>query len=601
MLKHITQRSALWCALALTAFTSLSTRAATPATAEPAPVAPAEKSAAARFDWFSYEGKDSFFANPPANGHFQNPILAGFYPDPSITRVGDTFYLVNSSFAYFPGVPIFKSTDLVNWQSLGYVLSRPEQVDLRNAGVSRGIYAPAIRYHDGVFYVITTNVDTGGNFIVTATDPAGPWSDPIFLPEVDGIDPSMFFDDDGKVYITHNGPPPGQPLYDGHRAIWMWEFDLKNQKIKPDSRRLLINGGTDIKKQPIWIEGPHIYKINDWYYLMCAEGGTAEDHSEVIFRSKNLAEPFKPYEQNPILTQRDLDPARKNPIATAGHADMVQTPTGEWWAVFLATRNYDQEYFNTGRETFLLPVTWKDGWPVILPQGTAIPSQPVMPKGLKPTAASASLTGNFQWVDDFSKPALGFEWNMLRTSDEVPYELGKGDSEKGKGIILNARPVSMADATQPAFIGRRQQHQTFTSSTRLALPLAENIKAGIVAFQSEQAHYFLGATAGKNNSRVFLETAAQAAPAESHSMELKKDAHYVDLKIAGDKAKISFYYRADDAEKWSTLAENLDATVLSTQKAGGFVGTFLGLHARLDSITKTNSNTNPNTGTGKRP
>lgn len=531
---------------------------------------------AARFAWFNYEGKDALFAEPPPAGHFQNPILAGFYPDPSITRAGDAFYMVTSSFAYFPGVPIFKSTDLVNWQSLGYVLSRPEQVNLVNAGVSRGIFAPAIRFHNGVFYVITTLVDAGGNFIVTATDPAGPWSDPIFLPEIDGIDPSMFFDKDGKVYITHNGPPPGEPLYEGHRAIWMWEYDPKAQKVVKDSQRLLVNGGVDLSKQPIWIEAPHLYKINDWYYLLCAEGGTAEDHSEVVFRAKKLTDEFVPFKQNPILTQRDLDPNRKTPIATAGHADIVQTPAGEWWAVFLATRNYDTEFFNTGRETFLLPVTWKDGWPTILPAETEIPSQPKKPQGLKATANAAKLTGNFTWRDDFSGSELGFEWNLLRTSDEKPYELTPGG-----GVTLNARPTSMADSTQPAFIGRRQQHQTYSSSTRLELPLQQNLKAGIIAFQSEQAHYFLGAVKTNNGYRVFLESAVQSLPAETKSLDLA-EGDFVDLKIVGDQASISFYFRPAGKDDWQAVAENLDATVLSTQKAGGFVGSYLGLHARLD-------------------
>ena len=535
----------------------------------------------AHFSWFAYEGNDAFFAKKPAAEHFQNPILAGFYPDPSITRAGDAFYMVTSSFAYFPGVPIFKSTDLVNWQSVGYVLDRPEQVNLLNAGVSRGIFAPAIRFHNGVFYMITTLVDTGGNFIVTATDPAGSWSNPVFLPEIDGIDPSLFFDEDGKVYITHNGPPPGEPLYDGHRAIWMWEYDPKTQKVVKDSSRLLVNGGVDLAKKPVWIEAPHIYKINGWYYLLCAEGGTAEDHSEVVFRTKNLAEPFVPYEKNPILTQRDLDPKRQNPIATAGHADIVQTAAGEWWAVFLATRNYDRDYFNTGRETFLLPVTWKDGWLTILPPKTEIPAQLPKPKGLKPTADSATLTGNFQWMDDFSKKELGFEWNMLRTSAEVPYVLGDGP-----GVQLKARAVSMADSTQPAFIGRRQQHQTYSSTTRLALPLEDNIKAGIVAFQSEQAHFFLGAVREKNGYRIFLEKAAQSLPVEEKSLPLNKSAGYVDFKVTGDKGLISFHYRPEGEKAWLPVAENLDATVLSTQKAGGFVGSYLGLHARIEQEKK---------------
>jgi len=536
---------------------------------------------AARFSWFTYEGRDSQFAEALKPGHFQNPILAGFYPDPSITRVGDTFYMVHSSFSYFPGVPIFKSTDLVNWQSLGYVLTRPEQLRVPHAGVSRGIFAPAIRHHKGVFYVITTGIDdAGGNFIVTATDPTGPWSDPIFLPEIDGIDPSMFFDDDGKVYITHNGPPTGTPLYEGHRAIWMWEYDAAKQKVVSNSQRLLVNGGVDLSKKPIWIEAPHIYKINDWYYLFCAEGGTADNHSEVVFRTRDLKEPFVPAPKNPILTQRDLDPNRVNPIATAGHVDIVQTPSGEWWAVFLATRNYDKQFFNTGRETFLLPLTWTDGWPQILPPSTAIPSQLPIPKGLKPTANATALTGNFQWRDDFSQPQLGFEWNLLRTSPELPYRLAPN------GLQLDARKTSMADLSQPAFIGRRQQHQTYSASTRLNLPLANTVTAGIVVFQSEQAHYFLGVESlgNKGAYRLVLEKAESGPPQIMQSKELPGQAgNHIDLKIEGDKGLVGFYYRTATDKQWQLLADKLDATLLSTQKAGGFVGSYLGVHARLKS------------------
>jgi xylan 1,4-beta-xylosidase len=535
------------------------------------------RSPTAHFSWFTYAGEDPVFATPPKPGYFQNPIVAGFYPDPSITRAGDRFYMVHSSFSYFPGVPIFTSTDLVNWQAIGHVLTRPEQLPLEGAGVSRGIFAPAIRFHDGVFYMITTLVDTRGNFIVTATDPAGPWSDPILLPEIDGIDPSLFFDDDGRVYITHNGPPPGEPLYDGHRAIWMWEYDPKNRKVKPDSQRLLVNGGVDLSRRPVWIEAPHIYKVDGWYYLFCAEGGTADNHSEVVFRTRNLAEPFVSHPANPILTQRDLDPGRRDPIATAGHADIVQTPAGEWWAVFLATRNYERDFFNTGRETFLLPLTWKDGWPYMLPAGEAIPWQLPAPKGLPPTPNAQPTTGNFQWRDDFTGPRLDFAWNLLRTAAQVPYSF-----KSGGGLSLQARPVSLADVVQPAFLGRRQQHLTYSASTRLELPLQTGMIAGITAFQSELAHYFLGVeNTGNDRYQLLLEHADQHKPTAVLGKTLQLEGGHVDLKIDGDKGAISFYYRREGDNQWRVFAENLDAKPLSTQRAGGFVGSYLGVHARI--------------------
>ncbi|UCD39311.1 MAG: glycoside hydrolase family 43 protein, partial [Fidelibacterota bacterium] len=217
---------------------------------------------------------------------FMNPILAGFYPDPSICRVDDSFYLVNSTFAYFPGIPIFHSRDLVNWQLLGHVLDRREQLDTDGLGVSRGIFAPAIRYHQGLFYVTCTLVDKGGNFVVTASNPAGPWSNPVWVPEINGIDPSMFFDTNGKAYIVYNSvAPDDKPLYEGHRTIRMYEFDLENLRVI-GKELLLVNGGVDLSKEPIWIEGPHIFRKDGYYYLIAAEGGTAEQHSEVVFRSE---------------------------------------------------------------------------------------------------------------------------------------------------------------------------------------------------------------------------------------------------------------------------------------------------------------------------
>ena len=530
------------------------------------------------FYQFTYTGNDDVFSTSIKANEYRNPILAGFYPDPSITRAGDDYYLVNSSFSYFPGVPIFHSKDLVNWKSLGYVLTTPKQLSLPQQQSSRGIYAPTIRYHEGVFYMITTLVDIRGNFLVTATDPAGPWSDPILLPEIGGIDPDIFFDDDGKAYIAHNDGPIGEPLYEGHRAIWLWEFDLKNKKVVKDSGRVIVNGGTDISKKPVWIEGPHIYKINGWYYLLCAEGGTSADHSAVIFRSKSLQGPFIPYEKNPILTQRDLPEDRKNPVTAAGHADFVQTKEGEWWAVFLATRAYDKTAYNTGRETFLLPVTWKDGWPVILAAGKEIPYVYKAPAIKTRTTNANQLSGNFTWTDKFSSKALGFEWVSLRTSESPFYTL------TGSTISLNALDVKLDSLEQPAFLARRQQHTRFSASTDFALP-KEKTSAGIVAFQNETAHYYFGARAaekgGEKGMELFIEQANKKAPAVIYKQNHGDVAQPISLRIQGDAGKISFYYK-NKKGKYIPALEDADARILSTEVAGGFVGTMLGIHARAE-------------------
>ncbi len=538
----------------------------------------AEKSAT--FYDFTYEGKDAIFSQPLAKGEYQNPILAGFFPDPSITRAGDDYYLVNSSFSYSPGVPIFHSKDLVHWESLGHVLVTPKQLPLKNQRVSRGIYAPTIRYHDGVFYMITTLVDVRGNFLVTATNPAGPWSDPIELPEIGGIDPDIFFDDDGRAYITHNEAPIGEPLYQGHRAIWQWEFDLKSNKVLKNSGRLIVNGGTDIAKKPVWIEGPHIYKINGWYYLLCAEGGTSFDHSAVIFRARSLKDKFVPYENNPILTQRGLDDARSNPITTVGHADLVQTKEGEWWAVFLGTRSYEKKYFNTGRETFLLPVTWKDEWPIILEKGKEVAYRLPAPRTEKSTVASQPTTGNFVWKDKFTTNKLLVDWNTLGTVETDWYKL---NPEK-KNIIINAVENRLTGLAQSAFIGRRQQHMHFDANTTLKLPDEDGFSAGIAAFQSHEAHYYFAVQRQGDQYTVFVEqTSKKNIPKIIASTTLtKKDlGKNILLGTEGDAGKIDFYYQ-NKAGKRINIVEGADAKLLSTEIAGGFTGTYLGMHVRTE-------------------
>ena len=241
----------------------------------------------AQFSYFSYGGNDTRFDKEiDRSRQYLNPILAGFYPDPSICRKGDTYYLVNSSFSFFPGVPIFTSKDLVNWTQLGHVLDRKSQLPLDRQNVSGGIFAPAITYNEKnkTFYMITTNVGAG-NFFVKTKDPAKGWSEPIYLPKVGGIDPSFFFDKDGRGYIVNNDEPIGGHVYEGERSIMLHYFDVEGDSVVGDQIEI-VRSGSHVQKNPIWIEGPHLYRIGKYYYLMCAEGGTGAWHSEVIFRSK---------------------------------------------------------------------------------------------------------------------------------------------------------------------------------------------------------------------------------------------------------------------------------------------------------------------------
>ena len=534
------------------------------------------------FDWFDYRGNDKAYQNLSiSDADYLNPVLAGFYPDPTICRVGDKFYLVNSSFCYFPGLPIFESTDLVHWKQIGNIINRAEQADFGNSRLSGGMYAPTIRYHKGIFYVICTNVSGVGNFIVTAKNPAGPWSNPIVLPEVNGIDPDIFFDEDGKVYITHNGPPPNNiSVHDGHRAIYMLEYDLETQKTTTNPK-LVINGGTDMSKKPVWIEGPHVLKKNGFYYLICAQGGTGFNHSEVVFRSKTIYGPYESYAQNPILTQKHLDPNRKNQVSTTGHADFVELPNGDWWSVLLGCRPYGPDLYNLGRETFMMPVEWKNDWPEIVGGNEPIPvihkrpNLPISKEKIEP------LNGNFISKDDFNSNELDFKWSFIRTPKEKWYELVNGK------LLIKPRSESIHTESNFSFIGRRQQHLKFEASVKLEFNPKDNLEAaGLTAFQNEKHYFLIGKRLNADNKlEVFVERTASKINEGKSEIISKKELLGADkpllVKIEGNGRLYSFYYKTSDEGEWNLLIKDVDGSILSTKEAGGFVGTYLGMYASI--------------------
>lgn len=511
---------------------------------------------------------------------YSNPILAGFYPDPSICKAGNDYYIVNSSFAYFPGLPIFHSTDLVNWKQIGHAMDRKEQLDQTNAGVSRGLFAPAITFHNGTFYIVCTLVDKGGNFVITAKDPKGPWSNPAWLPDVNGIDPSIFFDDNGKAYILYNSiPPDNKSLYDGHRTIRMNEFDPVSLKTVGDNK-IIVNGGTDIEKKPIWIEGPHIFKKDGWYYLICAEGGTGYDHSEVVFRSKTVEGLYVSYEKNPILTQRQLDPQRKNPITTTGHADFVETPDGKWYAVFLGCRPYAGNYFNTGRETFMAPVTWTDGWPVITSGNEEVKYTYGLPMPQRTKRVDNDFSGNFYFKDDFSDNKLGCRYVFLRNPEDKLYSL----SESKGSLTLRLKPQTISGKQSPAFIGFRQSHLKCYAATEVDFDAASSKeKAGMLIFQNETHYYFLCKSFEKGEPVVQLYKPAVWAndPPELLASAKLSSGKKLQLKIEAKGDTYAFYY-AEKKDKWVLLKDGVDGKFLSTEVAQGFVGSLFALYATSD-------------------
>ena len=486
---------------------------------------------------------------------FDNPVIGGFHPDPSVCRAGDDYYLVCSSFEYFPGVPIFHSRDLVHWRQIGNVLDRPEQLDLPpDLRASGGIYAPTIRYHAGRFWVITTNVGARGNFIVTAERPEGPWSDPVRI-DLPGIDPDLAWDDDGACWCTFSG--------------------VQQARIDPE-KGIILDG-----PWPVWSgtgmqhpEAPHLYRRGDWWYLLISEGGTHRGHSVSVARARSPRGPFEPAPANPILSHRSTD----RPIQSTGHADLIQAPDGDWWLMLLGNRprGFFPGYHVLGRETFLAPVTWVDDWPTagaVLDRDQASGAwHPLPPEPHR---------------DDFDATVLAPQWVSPRARPEKSWSL----TERPGWLTLHATGATL-DRPGATILGRRQQHLAVRAATRLDPGTA---RAGVSIRIDEAHHYDLEVGGGEARVAVRIGPLSQClarCPVPPGPVDLIVDIRTDDglppsvttrdqlhdgpfgVWASGpDTIALSI-----DAGEPVLLAE-LDGRYLSTEVAGGFTGRIIGLYA----------------------
>ncbi len=472
---------------------------------------------------------------------FKNPVIPGFHSDPSVCRVGEDYYLITSTFEYFPGVPVFHSKDLVNWEQIGHCIQRKEQLP---QGIN--IFAATIRYHEGVFYMITTNLaGKTGNFYVTATNPAGPWSDPVWI-DVPGIDPDLFFDEDGKTYIISS-------------EFQLYEIDIKTGKLLNEGRRVWYGTGGR------YAEGPHIYKKDGWYYLMAAEGGTEEAHSETIARSNNIRGPYTENPANPILAHANAA-GQGNPIQGVGHADMIEAHDGSRWIVFHGYRNIsDKVHHILGRETCLAPVSWpKNGWPVVNGNGVANVEMTCPTLPLKPFPAKPART-------EFDSEKLGFEWNYIQNPDENNFSLSarKGFLRlKGSEQTINTRNTS-------TFTGRRLQDFYFTATTRVEFdPKNKNEEAGLILLNNG-SHFDI--LIRNNAGKRVLSVKLQFGRTIYQSKEIALKPGPVDLRVKGEKSTFTFSYRQGNNE--FSDVETVDAKFLATETVGFFTGVYVGLYA----------------------
>ena len=473
-----------------------------------------------------------------------NPIIPGFHPDPSIVKVGDDYYIVNSSFQYFPGVPIYHSKDLINWELIGNVLTKKSQLPLKDATSWLGIYAPTIRYHDGTFYMITTNIRNGGNFMVKTKDPKGPWSEPIWLKQ-EGIDPSLWFED-GKVYMMSN--PDG--------IITLCEIDPETGEQLTPSKGLWSGCGG---RYP---EGPHIYKKDGYYYLLISEGGTELAHHLTIARSKEIYGPYEPNPNNPILTNCNKK-GQYSKIQGTGHGDFVQATDGSWWVVFLAYRNYGGLYHHIGRETFIAPVEWKEGeWPIV---NGGNPIEPIMKV---PNVPEKKKKQKRESKIDSTSP----EWVYIQNPIKENYKF-----EDGK-LILIASNNTLSSNNRPTFYGRRQEAPPFELETEINIKtLSDGCTAGLSIHQINDGHFDLSVRKVNSKVKVFFKHKIKSLEGEK-PVSIDESIEKIKLRIRSDEKLYFFEYSIDEGKNYVKLDEQ-DVFLLSTEVVGGFTGVVLGMYA----------------------
>ncbi|MDN3669496.1 glycoside hydrolase family 43 protein [Echinicola jeungdonensis] len=498
------------------------------------------------------------FGSGLANGQdapsaFQNPIMPGFGPDPSICRAGDDYYLVNSSFAWFPGIPIYHSKDLVNWKLIGYGITRPEQLNFDGIKDKNGIWAPTIRYHKGLFYISTTCNNCGGNFYITADDPTGEWSDPVWLPEAPGIDPSLFWDDDGRCYYTGNywnfkGSWPG------HCAIWAQELDLEKQKLVGEMK-VLTSGHANNASHT---EAPHIYKIDGRYLLGTAEGGTNGYHAVTVHHSDAVLGPYTADKINPVLTHRHF--GEDYPVQAVGHADLVQIQNGTWWAVVLGKRQIEG-HVPLPRETFLCKVTMENGTPIFNPgQGKVLMEQerPDLPWTPIPTEPHR---------DEFDSDSLALKWYTVRTPTRKFHTL-----EKGK-LTMELRPQVVDSLENASLLIQPTRHFKFSATTKLTFkPTKENEQAGLIIYRTNESYY----TLMKEKGRVVLVKKFDGQKKIVLSDPYNKTEVFFNLEV--DSLAMQFQF-GESPDNMVNIGEVQSLVTLSENEINKFNGTGIGLYA----------------------
>ncbi len=523
-------------------------------------------------DFFNTVKEITNFGGEPET--FDNPILPGYHPDPSICRVGEDYYLINSSFEWFPAIPIYHSRDLVNWELIGYGGTQENNFKLdHDAKDSGGIFAATIHYHDGLFYIITTNTGRQGNFYISASDPAGPWSEPVYIGTT-GIDPALFWDEDGRSYYIGQGNITDYSDYKQQKGAWLQEIDLVNGKMIGEAKQLTHGHSSRAHAA----EGPHLYKIGGKYIIMLAEGGTYRGHAMTTFHSDSLWGPYYASTANPIISHRHLGP--KNPISSIGHADIVQTQDGDWWMVALGRRHFNG-YVYLARETFLAPMSiYTENTPfneVMLvvnegegkmPEVAVRPALPWTPTAVAPTR------------DNFDGESLDMEWNFLRVMESEWYSLKDGK------LIVETRPEVATEFVNPSLVAKRISHHTFDAATRMTFKTKRsNEEAGLVLYRSSLCYIkFM-----KQGKELVVTSRLKGVDTELARVECSLDE--VILTMSSDGKDVTFKYGAPDKPFTTIEGASAPLYIISDDYDGKFSGPMVGVYTSSNGEKSKNSAT----------
>ena len=508
---------------------------------------------------------------------FRNPVLPGFHADPSVCRAGDDFYLVNSTFQYYPGVPVFHSKDLIHWEQVGACLTRESQVRIEGMDEQTGIYAPTIRYHEGRFYMVTTVYPSRKHFYVYTDDPKGEWSDPIYIDFcVGSCDPTLYFEDGRCYFLWKEGD------------IKICEIDVKTGKQLGEIHHLGVGLGG---RYP---EGPHIYKKDGYYYLLLAEGGTEHGHHVNILRSKNLFGPYESNPANPILSHFNMK-MQNSPIQGIGHADLVQAPDGSWWMICLAYRTHGYLQHVMGRETFLAPVTWEEGgWPVVNGRSSEsrqarLDGRVVTDEGEANGDGTLQLDMHCQTLpqvpmpaepsrDEFDTDKLSLYWSHLNMPQKENYSL----TDRKGWLRLKTSTITLDEVGNPTFIGHRQSEADFTATTKVDVSgLKDGGVAGITAYAAHHNHYDVQVVA--RDGKRYVQAKIRIGEMEHIEKEIPINEDIVYLRITADPQFYHLLYSTDNKEFIHLARQGY--RYLSTETIGGFCGVHIGIFAHtLSSV-----------------